>query len=532
MQNPFIQSDFSGGMNLFNADEQIRDNEYGIAYNVRNRKTNLIPIKEPLEDLTADLMGKKQGVYAFDVFVLVFLNGQAYFKDIVNGSSWTKIVGFAMSSTANYLYAEVVPASRINFERRREDDQAEGNSTDTKMVLDPTIVINGTPSGLVVQDGINQPYIILPDGTARKTQTYDEWTKDAREYVPIMSQMKYFDGILFGIAPDGITIYRSVSGRPLDFVVNVTKEGDKGGNASTTAYSVSFDQITCLQTLSSGELFAATTKTCYPIELNYDKTIFGEPTFFNRKPFSAGVTNQFSFIDILGDYGFIDIDGIRSFNAVASQGNEGRNSIFSLRLASALEGIKQSVTAAAVFNNYSLFSLNTSYGSVIAVYDNTRQQWVCFDKFDGVDAIKMFAVANQAQNPSIFAITDTKIYQLYAGVSYSPSVTFKAYTTSTTSNELLLHDVGVILDKGSTVGTATLTEIVDGVDKANLIQPISATPILLDNVPFNFTEQATQGWSIQCRLSWSNDAIFKLIQATATIITRKVSLRQQELLHV
>src|ERR1044071_7680228 len=107
--------------------------------------------------------------------------------------------------------------------------------------------------------------------------------------------MAYLNGILFIVSPDRKRLYRSVSGRPLDFVVNVTQSGDKGGNAETVSYAVSQEDITCLTPLNSGELFVGTIDGCFPLQLNYDSTIFQEPTFINKDGLSAGVINQWSF---------------------------------------------------------------------------------------------------------------------------------------------------------------------------------------------------------------------------------------------
>src|SRR4051812_48952589 len=185
----FLQSDFSGGMNLFEEDEAIGEKEYTLAYNVRNRNGSLAPVKSPIED-TAAPQGKKQGVYAFDVYVLIFVNGQAYYKNTVTDSDWTKIVPLTVDTLVDYIYAEAVPASVLNFHRKlTQAGQAQGTQLDPKMTIDGGIKVNDTPAGLVIQDGVNQGWIIFPDGTTEMLNTYEQWTLDDRSYVPIGKQM-------------------------------------------------------------------------------------------------------------------------------------------------------------------------------------------------------------------------------------------------------------------------------------------------------------------------------------------------------
>src|SRR5205823_6881184 len=190
----------------------------------------------------------------------------------------------------------------------------------------------------------------------------------AREYVPIGSLMAYLNGILFVV--NGNKIYRSVSGRPLDFVVNVDINGNKGGNADTVSYSVSSENITALKTLNSGQLFVGTLLNCFPIDLNYDSVIFQEPTFNNRAGMSVGIVNQQSFVDILGDYAWIDIDGLRSFNAVNQLTNEGRDSVFSQYVNSLfLNSVQGNLQASFVYRNHGYFAVKTTFGNVVLVFN-------------------------------------------------------------------------------------------------------------------------------------------------------------------
>lgn len=520
----YIQADFRGGTNLFDEDIALGDNEYSYLFNLRNRTTALKPIKLPLEDTTAPT-GKKQGIYAFDNYLLLFCAGRAYFKNVVTDSAWTQIENLSLDTSVDYIYTEAVPASTINFSRELIDPkQISGTSTNPVVNL-TGIVINGSVSGLIVQDGISQPWIILPDASARKLQTYEEWTMANREYVPIMKQMCFHNGILFGIDPNGTSILRSVSGRPLDFVVNVKQNGDKGGKADTVSHSVGFDPITFLGALNSGELIVATAKTCHPLELNYERTIFAEPTFRNPKPFSAGVVNQFSFVDIGGDYGFIDFDGMRSFNAVNQLTNEGRSSVFSARIQAALAQKQTNLLAATSFDNFSFFALDTLFGNAIGVYDNIRQQWVGFDDYNLDEQFKMFAVANQGTQPFLYGITENKIYKLFAGTNYATSeVRLKALIANDPKNQIRLQEIYAVFTENTIAGQASITEIANGTVGATVTNSLEVKPT--QNQLFPFKSISPQCFKTQAKISWNTDGKLLIVSVGVMGQTQKVPVQQ------
>jgi hypothetical protein len=518
-----IQASFTGGTNLFDEDIALGENEYGLGFNIRNRTTALKTIKLPLEDITAPA-GKKQGCYAFDNYLLLFCAGLAYYKDIITDSAWAQISEFAMSPTVDYIYICVVPASTFNYSRKlKSDGNVDGTATESSVDVQ-NIVVNGTLAGVVVQDGVNQPWLIKADASARLLGTYEQWTTSNREYVPIMKQMCFINGILFGMAPDGRTLYRSVSGRPLDFVVNVTTTGNKGGKANTTSYTVSYDEVNYIGALSSGELLVATAKTCYPLEFNYEKTIFAEPTFLNRKPFSAGIVNQFSFIDTNQDYAFIDFDGIRSFNAVSQLNNEGRNSVFSARIKNSLT-LKQSTTAAIVFDDFSFFAVVTDQGNVIAVYDNIRRSWVCFDDYELGEQFKLFALANQGTEPFLYAITDTKLYKLFAGTEdATASVDLRAFISGSLKTQLKLQNIYAVFSNPTTTGIAAVTEYCDGVENKTVTEPLTTKRI--QNLKFSFAALGSQCFKTQPTITWNNDASLLMVEVEVSGIAKQVATGQ------
>lgn len=527
----YIQSDFSGGMDLFNENYNIPNNGYGLSYNIRNRTGALSSISAPVEDTSAP-SGLKQGLFAFDNYIVLFNNGAAYYKNIVSDTAWVKISNFAMSTTAPNIYTEAVPASKNNFTRKLNDaNRADGSNAESNVSLDPTVEITENPAGLVCQDGISQPYIILSDASARILKDYSQWKLSDREYVPKMKQMRYVNGILFGVKyNDPKTIYRSVSGRPLDFVISIDTQGNKQGDADAMALSFGFNDITCLSALNSGELLVGTTKTLHPVEFNYDKVIFAEPTFLNRRTLSVGVVNHYSFIDRRGDYCMVDVDGIRSFNAVSNLQNEGRNSIFSRQIAKALAGIKQTASAAIVYDDYSIFAVKTIYGdNLLAIYDNTREVWVCFDNLGIGAPIKQFAVGNQSVNPVLWAITADKIYKLYSSPDeLEAQVYLKGLTAGKASLTIRLNYFHAVFDGGTTEDEATLTEFVNNIEGASWNRDISSDENgEVDATTFNLSGQTKQGWKIAPRLKWQNESKVAMVEVKATEATSNVALKQK-----
>src|SRR5256885_6847067 len=331
----FHQRSFLGGMNLQVDPTRLQDSEYPLLINGRNRFDVINPIKKPVKALNLP-SGNYQGIYAAGNFLIVFIDGKAYYRDVSTSQVFNQVPGINMSSMAEVIFAELVPASTLNFQRIPAIDTR--NSA-----IKLTSPVTGTPQALLIQDGQSQPWVILSDGSTRPTKRYDDWDSvdlTKREYVPIMRQMLWQDGILYGISPDRKFIFRSVSGRPLDFMINIDKDGNKlpteaEGGAMSVAHAVDFDDITALNRLNTpnGSFFVSTRKNSYIVTPNFNDQIFGEPTFDTQYLFGTGCLNNFSMIDILGDSALIYFPGVRSFNAILQTFNEGRNAPFSLKVA-------------------------------------------------------------------------------------------------------------------------------------------------------------------------------------------------------
>src|SRR6267142_72310 len=164
------------------------------------------------------------------------------------------------------------------LEPRKMDELIAGAPTDFK--------VSGTPQCIVVQDGINQPQLITYDTenqlfTSRVSKNYNDWQNTStnandREYVPIGRQMMMFNQTLCMKSIDGKSMFRSVTGRPLDFMVNVDIFGNKQpsesvGGASSVAQAFDFDEITCLQVIDIPDCFVwGTRRTTRIVQADYN----------------------------------------------------------------------------------------------------------------------------------------------------------------------------------------------------------------------------------------------------------------------
>lgn len=436
--NTFKQSAFKLGLNRLDEPTSLRNGEYALLTNGRPRYGGIDTIKLPLEITNLPRFELMQGIFAADKFLIVFLDGRAYYRDFsLANTNFFTVEGFQMSPTAPELFAEIVPASMMNFLRvAKEEDEASSG-------VNLTTLSGSTPACIVVQDGTSQPFIIFPDGTSRQAQTYAQWAMtedpltDAREYVPVGKQMMYHSGlgILFIIGKDTdgryTNIFRSVTGRPLDFMVNVDQDGEKlptevEGGAETVAYRVDYGELTAIKMISANDngFFASTAKSSYLVIPSFEVTFFNEPTFINQTLFSTGALNNNSVIDLLGDAALIDFTGIRSFNGILQSRVEGKNSPFSANIQRILGDTIQNITAAADFDNYGFFGVNTIYGNALLVFDTMLKPmdnptlngvWVSMDSYLGTGAIKQFASVRTIYKRSLFWIdTNNRLWEYNA----------------------------------------------------------------------------------------------------------------------
>ena len=198
----FIQQSFSGGMNLGVDDTRLGTNEYGLAYNIRNRHDALECVKKAKAfDTTPTLGGysatdpKIQGIIFVDPWFFVFVDGvclkkgkdSSTFSTVwTTSSTHTKPATYSngvttttgtiqLSASAEFVYTAVVPPSYDNFAAAAasSDNASAGGKSDYTKRIPPTA------AGIVVQDGTNRPNLIeiAADGsvTCRQLMGYDQW---------------------------------------------------------------------------------------------------------------------------------------------------------------------------------------------------------------------------------------------------------------------------------------------------------------------------------------------------------------------
>jgi hypothetical protein len=533
------QKSFIGGLNQLASDTQIGLSEYEWCVNARPRFAYLEPINKHV--LVETPAGNKQGLIAVGNVSIVFVEGLAYYRedgDIL----WTQVPNFQLSSTVAEVWSVAVPASTLNFVRK-----ANANIK-AEITLTTDFRVAGTPTGVVVQDGISQPQLIEFDFVnqifiGRTLGDYNSWTNEGvtantREYVPIGRQMFMLNQTLHVVARDGKSVYRSITGRPLDFMVIVDIFGNKmptenQGGAAQISYAMDFDIITCVQSINIPDSFVyATAHNTRLVTADYNNTLFGEPTFRVTAIINSGVVNQYSFVEMVGDYAFIDFDSVKQFDAVQMLKFKGRNSIFSISLSKILfdksknAALKQTHCSAVTFNNYALFNLDTTFGNIIGVYDMILDKWVSFDITE-VFKVKQFAIVETLTESKLYAITvEDKLYQMYANGEEKefPIVKTRAFTPESIRAEHKAQAFRPVFNGATYVGEAILTELVDGQisplnDHLTMDLPVSvgAIPYPVQPPVFQSTQSTVDspafilkdglnGKKLSYIISWTNDA--------------------------
>lgn len=532
-------------MNLLGDDTRIDTTQYRVGFNVRNRYDVIDPINSSSLD-THIPVGVIQEHVTFGNYVIAFVAGSAYYR-LYNQVGWTKIARFSLSPIAPRYWTCVVPVGTTNYVRQAATLDSRGNVTYNNLAG----AAAGNLPGLLVQDNINQPqFIFLANSGSvqcRTTQTFAQWNItytdgtrtvvviDAREYVPIGNVMAFVDGILYVASVDGNSLYRSVSGRPLDFVVNVATTGLAGGDATTTSYSVGVGGIASLRAMSDGSLFVGASNANFSVAKNMSQnapTLWGEYSFIRKYLFEATCLNDRCIIDSLGDTRFIDLTGVRSFNAIEQLQNEGRNSAFTATIQAAFKNTLQDTAAAILFDNYELYAVNTVFGPAIAVYDTITGSWSSFDTTQtSSKKIKQFAKIELSVH-ALFAITeDDKLYQLYSSAGFDNGA---IVTAGISSNLLYLGqnvklnnakfeikpmDFRVIVNRITQDGSITLTPFVNNrqsttskqikkITYAAPVKPYAGTfqvpdaDTQLTNVYFP-TPDIEQGWKVSYLIEWT-----------------------------
>lgn len=546
MQESFKVDSFTGGMTQEFEATKLQRTEFPLLVNGRNRFDVIEPITKPVQLDLPIAIANIQGIYAANNLVLVFADGKAFYRDLTISNNFIQVGGFQMSATARVIYAEMVLASTMNYKRVSND----GNAS-SSVVL--TSKIGGSPLCVLCQDGENQPWLILPDASCRITQNYNQWTTANREYVPIGFGMVYgADAVLYLVSKDKKRILRSIAGRPLDFMIIIDANSDKlpdevDGGADVVSHAFSYSDITAINRLPTedGTFLGSTLSNTEFIIPRQDSLWFGQSTFKNAQLAPTGVLNNISIVDVLGDTAFIDIEGIKVFNAVLQLKNEGKNSPFSAKINKIFKGIKQSDTCCSIqFDDYAFFSMDTVFGPAVVVYDNIRKCFVGLDIYSGVAKIKQFAAAKVGTQRKLFFITtDNKIYEAFASANFETCQLYIGEFTKANSeqklNEVKLTLTEVFQDgtiyasifEDSIVNPVVLHENITGT-QAQQIVPVAipngqSTADTVRNLLFNFKDASKNCWKIGVLFSWNFNAKISNIEVNSDILSLKQSTEQQ-----
>ena len=560
IQEAFRSYSFRGGSRLDIDPIELSDDQYLFLQNGRVRYGSLAPVMSPKDISTGLPLGKRQGLRIVGDFLFVFINGRCFFRDLTSAeTTFFGISGFQMSATADRIYTALLPGSTVNF--KRETDEQENPSSLIKLT-DP---IAPSPVVIICQDGASRPMLIFDINHVDEASDIEDWNKDTnREYVPVGLDMVYLEGKLFVLSPSRKEIYQSVSGRPLDFVVAVDNEGNKlsdlpsnGIEASRLSHAVDFEEITGLDLVPNNlaiqsvigtdpqDFFLAYTRDkTHVVVLDYLRTIYGEPTFRTRFLFPTAPINQFSGADLLGDHGFIDISGLKSFNSISSFGEEGVNSEFSKSFDKYFkETLVQDVTAAESHDNYAFFAVKTVYGYKIIVFDNLTKRFIALDDWGLASPIFQFAAAKIDKIRRLFFMTDdSRVYEAFAGADVLQRIFFtKEFIGQEGMVSIKPTLVKVFTQNCKKSGTIILTEYVDR------LKGSSKSEIIAKNITNEFIEppyglanedsvvsvdygliETRSGVKCSVKLDFTLDVEIFMVEIYYTGIISKLGLEQQQ----
>lgn len=447
----FTQANFSAGMNLEVDPTKTPKDSYRLLINGRSRRDVIEPTRKHLE--LAGPFGSRnyQGLYAAGSILVLFADGLAYYADLLEASIlFRPIQGFLqMNPDVQRIYAELVPASSNQFSRQwitTPDDTARVYSNTIAAFPQALFVWDGTDAA--TPSGAQGPQAISPTGQVVQLGNYNTWSKNFPEYVPFGKLPCQVGNKLFLVSPDGKQIYQGVSGRSNDFMVNITQDGDKGGDASTVSAAVSFNPITALKPLSTGQVLVSTLYASFALELDYANPIFGEPYLNVVYLFPTGAVNDLSSIPLVAqtdtgffsDTAFITQTGIHSFNAVAQAQRESNNYPIGAKIHGLLLNPQQD-TCATNFDDYGFFAVNTIFGYGAVLYDTIRQNWASLDLSFG--RVKQFATTRITGQERLFYITaDNRIFEAFAGEGYNTTRIYVGeWTPESADQNALVHMV-------------------------------------------------------------------------------------------
>ena len=442
----FTRNSFVGGINATYERTKTEGTAYPVGFNCRVRKNVVQGAFKPVRIQTPS--GLQQAIFSLDDALLDVIAGAVYKIDPDTGNS-NALSPQILSATAPVVYHQNVPAPTSFF------------MVDSNGSLSFNSKVSTQPECVVLQDGATQPSLVTPALGVRLTKTYAEWSFQQPEYVPIGKQMCHNGNVLYIAAADGRTIYRSVSGRPLDFVLAIDDAtGEKRGDATTTSTAVATSKLTALIAAQTGGFLAFTYSGAYGVSLDYNVLDdFGEPAMNPNQLFPVGAVGQYAFSSANGQTLFVTSSGIVSFDQVAQSLKESNNSSLGAPITDYLIRPIESVACASA-DDYVFFAVSTIFGDGILVYDTQINTFVSIDL---VGKIKEFAILRGSGVDRLFYITTSdELYEmpLYEGERSTYSLLL-SYAAQDPRLRIRPDDARMAFVNVKTDGVVTLATYVD-----------------------------------------------------------------------
>lgn len=482
----YRQSSFSEGLNCQFDPTKSVPNCFPLLLEGRSRRGVIAPTNKHVV-LDAP-QGNYQALVAFGDFLLLLVDGVAYYADINNDpiifrhvSSWN-----TMSTTAEYIYCELAPATSNLFNRTGTPDA-------TQKVFNNSLAL--FEEAVYCFDGVSAPQAVLPSASATALGSFATWTVDNPLYVPKGVLPAFAGAKLYLVSPDLKKVYQSVSGRPSDFMVNINPDGSAGGEADTVSQTVSFNSITALRGLSTGEVLVGSLYGTSVLQLDYDHPQFGEPYLKPIPLFPAGPVNEKSVVDVLQDTAFITQSGIHSFNAVMQAKRESNNFPFGARVRSLFtdpdteKSLVQSKTCCGLYDDYAFFGMNTVYGYGAIVFDTTTQNFQSLDLSFG--HVKQFANTRISGNERLFFIThDNKIFEAFASEEkHTARILLGEWTPQEAPAQAVCYMVDSVFTNVKGSGQCKISFYADRVLRDSVILEVTNDEIVNDlPIPVPFVE--------------------------------------------
>lgn len=443
----YTQIDFSGGISHFVDSTKTPRNMIRLALNARIKENGIEGAFAPI--LIPSPSALHQSIFAVDDQIVLAAGGTFYRLDTASNAFASLPTVAPLSSTAEFIYHEAVPAPSNFF---------------VNEVYRTNIAT--FPQAIVLQDGgETDPVLLFYNLSNRRAKTYTEWTPEIPEYIPRGAMMASSGNKLFIVDPTRRKIYQSVSGRQLDFVLNLNVAGGKGGDANTTNLAVSAATAVAVQPAQAGGILAFSKAKAYElVPVPEAPAPFNEIYLHPRDVFPVGAVNHLSFTFSNGQSLFVSPFGIQSFDQVLQTFQSSNNTPFAAPIIDyVIRPITRTATAAV--GDFTLIALDTKFGGGILVYNNIFQ---AYESIDLTAPIKEFVTTLIDGLPRVYYITyANEVYELplYTGARRTCTVYLGEFNTSATIRPLIPRALHLTYNNVNTAGGVVVEAFQDRIKR-------------------------------------------------------------------